>query len=283
MGKRKQPTEAVRCAVNKKHAKLARERAAQEQSAQEKRRENAQKSRRMGSAYLLVAVSIISLFCLYTLIRTLIPPAGSLSELRDDLLFVSLVALPCLLAAAALLLHRLNAKRREAYSDRSKRFAAALFLVTLLAAFALFGFQMLHSRQDASQLPAYVQTVEALEQSGLRVTAPEQVDGTRTLLEYSLQADWTCGSTTVRLHFHADSAGWITNRFQKQAELDYADYPMTEAGAARVFGPVVTDGAARAAVVLESEDGIRIIELNGPNTELEALLPLLTNNITVPD
>ena len=40
MGKQKQATQTARYAVNKQHARLAREQAAQEQVKQEKRREN---------------------------------------------------------------------------------------------------------------------------------------------------------------------------------------------------------------------------------------------------
>lgn len=277
MGKQKQP-QTARYAVNKKHTKLAQERAAQEQSKQEKRRENAEKSRRMSSAFLLIVVSLIGLFCLYTLLRTLLLPPGSLSELHDSLLFVSLVAIPYLLAAAALLIRRLNAKRREAWSERTRRFSAALLVAVLAAAFALFGFQMLQGPQDASKLPAYVQTVEALEQSGLPLTLPEQPQGMRTVLEYSLEEKLTCGSTALTLHYHADNTHRISNLFRAQVELDYADYPLTEAVAATIWGPVETEGTARAAVSFEKEEGVRIVELCGPREELETLLPLLANN-----
>ena len=278
MGKQKQATQTARYAVNKQHARLAQERAAQEQSKQEKRRENAEKSRRMGNAFLLIVVSLIGLFCLYTLLRTFLFRPGSLSELHDSLLFVSVVALPYLLAAAALLIRRLNAKRRETCSERTRRFSAALLAAVFVAAFALFGFQMLNGPQNADKLPAYVQTVEALEQSGLPVTAPEQPQGMRTLLEYSLVEKLTCGSTKVTLHYHADNTHWIMNLFQAQVALDYADFPLTEAVAAKVWRPVEADGTARAAVAFQSNEGVRIVELSGPKAELEALLPLHANN-----
>ena len=68
------------------------------------------------------------------------------------------------------------------------------------------------------------------------------------------------------------------NLFQAQVALDYADYPLTEAVAAKVWRPVEADGTARAAVAFQSNEGVRIVELSGPKAELEVLLPLLANN-----
>ena len=118
MAKKRQSGQNARYAVNQSRAKQAREQAAREQSALEKRRENAQKNRRMGNAFLYAVLSLVGVFCLYTLFRLLFFRTASVSELRDDLLFVSLVSVPYLLAAAAVLIRVLNRKRRESWSDR---------------------------------------------------------------------------------------------------------------------------------------------------------------------
>ena len=275
MAKKKQTSANERYAVNKKYEKLARERAAQEQAALEKRRNNREKSRNLGNAFLFAVLALIGLFSLYTLIRLLFFRASSVSELRDDLLFVSLVSIPYLLGMGAVLVRRLNRKRREGWSDRGRRLSGFVFALVLLAAFVLFGWQFLKGRTDASARPAYTQTVAALERSGLSVTLPEEPYGVNTLLEYSLQTDLRCGETAVRLNCHADSLGWTAKGFRKQLARDYASCTRTERGGAELWGPEETNGTARAAVAIRSEREIRIVELSGPLSELETLLPLL--------
>ncbi|MBR7010468.1 MAG: hypothetical protein IKI02_06120 [Oscillospiraceae bacterium] len=278
MAKTQKQSENVRYAVNKKALKSARARAALEQAQQEERLARREKSRRMSSAFLLGVLGLIGLFCLYTLLRTLlIRRAASLEDLRADLLFVSVAALPFLLGLGAALVHRLLRKRREQYSDRGRRLSNLLFLLALLAAFVLFGVQLRSARADASAHPAYTAVKAALEQSGQTVTAPESVDLSRTLLENSLRADLLCGKTVVRLNDHAERFPGVAARFLDQAAADYEGFPRTEDPAAglTVWGPAESGESARAAVALRAGAEIRIVELFGPRAELEALLPLL--------
>lgn len=275
MAKQTNQRKPARYAVNQTYQKQAQERAAQEQTVQDRRARNTEKNRHMSSAFLFAVLSLIGLFCLYTLLHTLFFPASSVSELRDQFLFVSLVAIPYLLAAVAVVVHRLLKTRRESWSARGRRLSSLLYLAVLVTAFVLFGWQFLQGKRDASAISAYTQTVSALEQSGQTVTGPEQVEGMQTLLEYAFQADMTCGSTEVRLHSHTDRSGWVTARFQAQASRDYADFPHTQTEQATVWGPVETEGAARAAVAYSVGDEIRVIELVGPLAELEELVPLL--------
>ena len=276
MAKQKKKSENVRYAVNKKYAKQAKEQAAREQAALEKRSENRLKSRRLGNAFLYAVLAFVGLFCVYTLVRLLFR-TGSVSELRDDLLFVSLVSIPYLLGMGAVLIRVLNRKRRENWSERARRMSGFIFVLVLMAAFFLFGWQFLRSKTDAAALPAYTRTVETLRQSGLPVTEPEEPYGVNTLLEYSLQTDLRCGSTSLRLNYHADSFGRIARRFLDQTAQDYADCPVSERGAARIWGPAGTNGTARAAVVLLSGSEVRVFELSGPEDELALLLPLLAD------
>ena len=95
MAKQQKQSENVRYAVNKNALKNARAQAALEQAQQEARMEKREKSRRMSTAFLLGVLGLIGLFCLYTLLRTLlIRRAASLEDLRANLLFVSVVAIP---------------------------------------------------------------------------------------------------------------------------------------------------------------------------------------------
>lgn len=277
MGKKQKQSENVRYAVNKKALKQAQARAAEEQAQLEKRIENREKSRRMSTAFLYGVVTLIAAFCLYTLLQTLLTPhAASLEKLRGDILFVSLAGIPLLLFCGAILIHRLLKKRREQFSDRGRRTSNLLFVLILLAAFALFGVQLRGSQSEGSAHPAYTRTLSALERSGLEVTAPTSVDRVRTLLEDSVQANLTCGQTAVRLNYHTDSLGWIAGRFRSQAAWDYADYPLTETGGASLWGPKGSGSSARAALCLREGNGVTIWELTGPEAELEALLPLLS-------
>lgn len=277
MAKKQKQSENIRYAVNKKALKKAKTQAAQEQAQLEKRIENREKSRRMSSAFLYCVLALIAVFCLYTLLRTLLAPhAASLEKLRGDLLFVSLASIPLLLFCGAVLIRRLLKKRREQFSDRGRRVSDLLFVLVLLAAFVLFGVQLRGSQTDGSAHPAYRQTVGALEQSGLEVTAPDSVDRIRTLLEDSVQAELRCGQSSVGLNYHADSLGWIAGRFLDQAAWDYQAYPLTETGGGKVWGPLEANGAARAALCLRQGSSVTIWELSGPAEELERLIPLLT-------
>ena len=276
MAKKRQSGQNARYAVNQSRAKQAREQAAREQSALEKRRENAKKNRRMGNAFLYAVLSLVGVFCLYTLFRLLFFRTASVSELRDDLLFVSLVSVPYLLAAAAVLIRVLNRKRRESWSDRGKRLAALAFGLVLLAALLLFGWQLLEGKRPAADEPAYAGTVSALKAGSLPLTEPEAPFGVRSLLEYSLQADLRCGETSLRLNYHADGSGLIVKRFRQQLAQDYADCPLSHTEDAELWGPAGSDGSARAALAFVRSDSIRILELSGPREELELLLSLLT-------
>lgn len=285
MAKTKKQSESIRYAVNKKALKNARAQAALEQAQQEERLAKREKSRRMSSAFLLGVLALIGLFCLYTLLRTLlVRRAASLEDLRADLLFVSVAAIPFLLGLGAALAHRLLRKRREQYSDRGRRLSNLFFILVLLAAFVLFGVQLRGARADASTHPAYTATLAALKQSGQSVTAPESVEMSRTLLENSLSVNLICGNTVVRVNDHADRFPGVAARFLDQAAADYADFPRTEepARGLTVWGPAGSGGSARAAVALRSGAEIRIVELLGPRAELDALLPLLTASAGTP-
>ena len=277
MAKQKQQSENIRYAVNKKQLKEARAKAALEREELEKRSSNREKSRRMGSVFLYGVLGLIALFCLYTLLRTLlVRRAASLEELRGNLLFVSLAAIPCLLAAGAILVHRLLKNRRANYGDRARRMSNALFVLVLAAAFVLFGIQLRGGRSDSSRNPRYTRTLEALEQSGLSFAPPEKAAAVRTLLESSQQTDLICGSTVIRFNLH-EGAGWIASRFLDQAAWDYEALPKTEPGEGlQLWGPAEADGEARAALAARSGDTVCVLELFGPMAELETLLPLLT-------
>ena len=277
MGKKQKQSENIRYAVNKKALKKARAKAAEEQAQLDKRIESREKSRRMSSAFLYGVLALIAVFCLYTLLQTLLTThAASLEKLRGDILFVSLAGIPLLLFCGAVLIHRLMKKRRDQRSDRGRRVSNLLFVLILLAAFVLFGVQLRGSQSEGSAHPAYTQTLSALERSGLEVTVPSSVDRIRTLLEDSVQADLRCGQTAVRLNYHTDSLGWIAGRFQSQAAWDYEGYPLTETGGASLWGPKASGSSARAALCLREGNGVTIWELTGPEAELEALLPLLS-------
>ncbi len=276
MAKKKKQSENIRFAVNKKALKKARTQAAEEQKKLEKRIENREKSFRMGSAFLYGVIALIVLFCLYTLLRTLfVRRAASLEELRGNLLFVSLAAIPVLLGLGAILVRRLLKNRRERFSDRGKRLSNLLFFLVLIGAFVLFGIQLRGGRTDASAHPAYADAVSALERSGQTVSAPEAPDLVKTLLEDSMEAELSCGGTAVRVHYHADRFPGVAARFLDQAAADYGDCPLTETGTAKIWGPAGTEEAARAAVAFPARNEIRIIELTGPRAELDALIPLL--------
>ena len=280
MAKQQKQSENVRYAVNKKALKNARAQAALEQAQQEARMEKREKSRRMSTAFLLGVLGLIGLFCLYTLLRTLlIRRAASLEDLRANLLFVSVVSIPYLLGFGAYLAHRLLKKQRESWSDRAKRLGSFLLVLAFAAAFLLFALQFRGSRSDASGQAPYANTLAALKQSGLELQEPERVDGLKTLLEQSVCTELRCGRSSLRLNWHSDSAGGIAGRFLDQAAWDYADYPLTETETAKLWGPAGTEEAARAALAGSRDGRVLILELAGPRAELETLLPLLTASL----
>lgn len=267
----KQPT---RQAV--KHAQV------KDRKEQEKRAENAQKNTRMGNTFLVTLLAIIGVFCLYTLIRILFFSAPSLSELRSDLLFISVITIPYLLLASAFLIRKMMQKRRAEYSDRRRKLSGLLFVLVIVGAIALFGVQLYAGRKNAAELPAYTESLAALESTGQTVIQPEEVLGFRSLLEYALQTDFICGRTAVRLHYHADSAEWIAKRFETQAARDYEAFPKTEIEVDRshtvsVWGPAEADGTIRAAVAARVGGEIRIVELSGPRDEVERIIPPLVD------
>ena len=276
MAKKQTQHEAVRYAVNKKQLKKAREISADERAQREKSVRNREKSRRMGSAFLLGVSGLIGLFCLYTLLRTLlVRRAASVEELHNDLLFVSIVSIPFLLGSGAVLVHRLLKKQREGWSDRIRRLSSLFFVLALVVAFVLFGVQLRGGRTEASRLPAYENARSALAQSGLELTEPEDVSAVKALLDLSFRTELHCGKSTLRLTVHADSSGWIVKRFWDQAVWDYRDFPIAERGAAVLWGPVEENGSTRAALAVRQGNEVRIYELSGPAEELNELLPLL--------
>ena len=278
MAKKKKQSADVRYAVNKKALKKAQAKAAEEQAQLEKRMASREKSRRMSSAFLYGVVTLMVLFCLYTLLRTLfVRRAASLGALRDNLLFVSLAAIPIVLGLGAILVHRLLKTRREKLSDRGRRLSNLLFILVLLAAFVLFGVQLRGGRADATAHPACAETRSALEQSGLEVSAAEAPVLVQTLLEDSIQAELRCGETRVQIHYHAGRLPDIAARFLEQAALDYADCSRTETGAWTLWGPTENE-TARACAALLDGSAIRIVELRGPRAEVEALLALIVKD-----
>lgn len=262
-------------AVNKQQKRQAEAKAAEEQA---KRAENARKSRQMGNVFLYAFLALIAVFCLYTLIRTLFFSSASIPELRTNFLFVSLVAIPYLIGTAAVLIRRLNKKRRADYSERSRKLSGLAFFLVLLAAFALFGYQMLAGRSDASARAPYPQTLAALEGTGLEVTQPEEILGFRSLLEYSQQAELGCGKSSLRLNYH-EGSGFIAGKFVEQARLDYAvlaAQEKTAEGASMLrWDPAAGSEKPQAALCLRRNDTVLICELAGPEEELKAILDAL--------
>ena len=241
--------------------------------------ENARKSRMMGNVFLYAFLAIIAVFCLYTLIKTLFFPAASISEMRTNYLFISLVAIPYLIATAAVVVRKLRKKQRTEASSNIRRAENLVFLVVLLTAALMFGLQMLTGRQDSSGHPAYTAVCEALESTGQEVRQAEEVPGFRSMLEtLSLQTELHCGQTGVVFHYHNCGAG-IAGRFRSQTARDYAaGQPVTEEGESfsSSVWPLLPDRElARTAVCVQRGGTILILELHGPEAEVEALLPVL--------
>lgn len=256
---------------------------AREEKQQQERAEIAQKNARLGSIFLYGILSVVAVFCLYTLIRTLLGSAASVSELRDNWLFVSLVSIPYLILTAAVVIRKLRKKRREEADKRSRRVALFLFLLIVAIAAGTFFFQLYRGRTDASRNSVYTQTVAALEQTGETVTGPEEVPAFRSLLEYSLEAELRCGQTQVLLNYHAGSS-FIAGQFVRQVLKDYADFTVQttvwEDGTSVLrINPASGSGSMRGLLSLHSGDSVKIWELTGPEAEVNAILDALENRL----
>ena len=270
--------------VSKQQKRQAEERAStKEREEMEKRAENARKSRQMGNVFLYAILSLVAVFCLYTLIRTLFFPAASVSELRSNFLFISLVAIPYLIATVAVVTRKLTKKRRAGYTDQGRRRSGLIFALILVFAAFTFGYQMLQGRKDAAGEPIYTRTVEALEGSGMTVSKPEEVYGFESLLEYSLETELTCGQTKVLLNDHRAYTGGLANRFESQVRQDYAAFAALESPEwpkeVTVWPPVTGSEDPRAAIAYRKDSRIIILELKGPESEIDALLPVLANAV----
>ena len=256
-------------------------RQAQEQARareQEKQAEAARKSRQMGNVFLYSLLSLVGVFCLYALIRTLFLPANSLPELRENYLFISLISIPYLIAAVAVILRKVRRKRRIEASDRVRRAENLLFLVVLLAAFAMFGIQMASGRTELADHTVLVTVDEALAESGLPVESEEAI-GFRTALEaLSAQRKITCGSVEVTLNYH-QAGSWILNRFRQQAAALYAELDEAQTqrdGVAVSLRPAEADPSGKTAVICaHTGRALLILELKGPAEQVNQLRPLL--------
>ncbi|MBR6377527.1 MAG: hypothetical protein IKS05_07170 [Oscillospiraceae bacterium] len=259
-------------AVSRQQQRQAEEKALAREA--EKAAENARKTGKLSRAYLYTLLALVAVFSLYVTVRTLLFPAASLAELRDNYLFLSLVAIPYLLLTAAVVIRRLRAKKRAQASDKLRQGELGLFLVVLLSCLLLFTTQIFTGRRDASGIAPYQNTVKALREAGVSVQEPEEVPGFQSLLEYSLMSTLECDSTALTLHYHSDSLGFA-RRFFKQAALDYKDLPVTEQGEIRIWGPAEAEGSATAALAVCREGQSLVLELKGPMAELEKLIPIL--------
>jgi flagellar basal body-associated protein FliL len=252
---------------------------AQEEKKEQERAENARKSAQLGSIFLYAILCIIAVFCVYTLIRTLLSSASSVSELRDNWLFVSLVTIPYLILTAALVIRKLRKKRREEADKRSRRLALFIFLLIVVASAGMFFVQLYRGRTDASRNAVYAGTIAALQQDGRTVTEPEEVYAFRSLLEYSLETELTCGETAVALNYHAGS-GLIAGQFVEQVRQDYAAFSVQEE--TRYEGktvlrvtPVSGSEKPKAALCVREGSSVTVWELTGPESELLAILEAL--------
>lgn len=273
MSKKKRTAE--RYAVNTKYQRKAEEAARGEQEKQERRAEAMRKNSALSKAYLYTIFIIFAVMSLYLLIRVLFFPVSSIQILRASLLLICVAVIPYLVVAAAVLVRRLNKKRRASYSERMRRLSGALFLLVILTGVFLYAGQLFFGRTDARGGEFYTRTVAALRESGLPVTEPEEAVGYRTLLEYTHQCELLCGQTKLVLNEHSSPYGWVAKRFDAQAARDYAAFPHTADNDLQIWGPAEDGAAARAAVVARTGGSIRIWELTGPAEELDQLIPLL--------
>ena len=252
--------------------------------------ERAQKSRRMGYAFLYALLTIVGLFCVYTLISTLFFPAKSVTDLRGNYLFISIIAIPYLLLGVAILVRKLRKKKREDASTQVRRAENLLFVVAIIGAFVMLGTQMLTGRTDVSKHKACTSVIKALQADG-RTVAPEEeetaeaqaegeekepeVIGFHSMLEtMSIEQVLVCGKTRITLNYHEGDG--IAGRFYRQAARDYAGQSSessAENGVEMTVWPA--GGGSRAALAAKKDSAVWILELEGPAEELTALLPLL--------
>lgn len=262
----------------KLNARQKKQAEAEAQAREEKRRENSAKSARLGNAYLLTFLSILALYSLYMVVRAFLLPAKSVSTLRADLLFVSLLGIPYLIMAAAFLVRKLRRKQRQDASSRVRVASGLIYFLVLLLAAGLCAAQLFGGRVDASKTADYSRLTAVSEQTGLALTEPESVPAFKSLLEYSQETSLTYGQTTVLLNLH-NGSGFLADRFEAQARRDYAAFSAQEKrvgeAAVTLWPPAAGSESPRSALCVRQGSRIVILELTGPEDQIAALLPAL--------
>ena len=266
-------------AAPKRTKQQARQAEAQREEQRRKDAENAQKTARLSNAFLYTIMTVVGIFCLYVVIHTLLFRAKSISTLRSDLLFVSLVAIPYLILAVAFLIRKLRAKKRAEASKKVRLFGTLLYVAVMAGAVLLCTSQLFTGRVDASGVAAYTDTVAAAEGTGLSVRQPEEVFGFKALLEYSLEAELTVGETRLKLNYH--TGGLAADLFKAQVWEDYSAFSATQTEGSLGAGVTICDPVAgsekpQAALCIRKGSKILIYELTGPEDELPLLIPALT-------
>ena len=266
-------------AAPKRTKQQARQAEAQREEQRRKDAENAQKTARLSNAFLYTIMTVVGIFCLYVVIHTLLFRAKSISTLRSDLLFVSLVAIPYLILAVAFLIRKLRAKKRAEASKKVRLFGTLLYVAVMAGAVLLCTSQLFTGRVDASGVAAYTDTVAAAEGTGLSVRQPEEVFGFKALLEYSLEAELTVGETRLKLNYH--TGGLAADLFKAQVWEDYSAFSATQTegslgAGVTIWDPVAGSEKPQAALCIRKGSKILIYELTGPEDELALLIPALT-------
>ena len=264
-------------AASKQTKKQTRQEAQQMEAQRQRDLENARKTRRLSNAFLYAVMTILALLCLYVLISTCFFPSASVSALRSDLLFVSLISIPYLIAAGAFLVRKLRAKRRAEASSKVRSLSTAIFILIMLGAILLCTTQLFGGQVDASGLTAWTQVVEAARETGLEVREPDEVLGFRALLEYSQETELTVGETKVLVNYHT---GLTAGLLERQVRADYAAFSLRETegdlgAVVTVWDPAPGSEKPRAAFCSRKGSQILIVELSGPEEELRLLLPAL--------
>lgn len=189
---------------------------------EEKRAENRRKNQQMGSLFLYVLLAVIGVVCLFSLVKTLLFPAQSLGELAGSYRFISVVAIPYLILAAAVIGRALLKKRMEDFSDSGKKAAGLLFAGMLAVGLILFGAQLLTGRTEPEQEPVYNTITQALRSEGCPVTPEEDAAGFRSLLETdSMDVTLYGEEFALVLRYHRGSSLTV-RRFLDQTRRDYA-------------------------------------------------------------
>ena len=272
MAKKQQASPQKLTAKQKKQAE------AQAQAEQEKRQENARKNAQLGNAFLFTFMAIVAIFCAYKLIQTLFFRSATVSDLRDDLLFLSLISIPYLILCAAFLVRKLRRKQRAEASAKVRLASGLIYFLVLVGAVALCLVQLFSGRVDASGTEDYQRLVAASQEAGLPVTQPQEVAAFKSLLEYSMETELVCGETKVLVNLHSGS-GLVASLFDAQVRQDYSAFSAEgreEGGAAvTVWAPAAGSESPRAALCVRQGSRIVIVELAGPEAELNALLPAL--------